>query len=110
METLQNIAAIVTLMMGLGFGIGIALMLHPKTRSRLLEWVGWSGLAANSLLVVSPLDVIPDIMVGLGQIDDMFYIAAAFGCYWLANRQRQKRLETSQPSTPPASGQANLSA
>ena len=68
----MKIAVVACVLLG---GLFLVLLALPKARLRgiTLQIVGWSlnifaGLCV--LYVLSPFDLIPDIIVGLGQVDD----------------------------------------
>jgi uncharacterized membrane protein YkvA (DUF1232 family) len=64
---------------------------HSKLRSVLLELLGWTGGVAATALVVSPVDVIPDVIPVAGQVDDVLYLVLAIGAFWTAWQQRNQR-------------------
>ena len=101
MELFQTVVATFTLVVLFGLAGVIVLLAHPKTRPKLLEWIGWTGVITNSSLIVSPIDLnpIPDFVIGPGNIDEIFYLLFAYGFYQLAQWQRQKRTEISSLST-----------
>jgi hypothetical protein len=71
----------------------LVLLSLPKSRLRsvLFEAFFWAVTAAAVVLVVSPVDTIPDIFVGLGQLDDLMYVVGSIGSAMLAVRQRRQR-------------------
>ena len=64
---------------------------QSKLRCVLLEILGWTGGVAATSLVVSPVDVIPDVIPVAGQIDDILYVVLAIGAFWTAWQQRMQR-------------------
>jgi uncharacterized membrane protein YkvA (DUF1232 family) len=53
----------------------------------------------SALLVISPVDLVPDVIPVAGQMDDLAYIVCAIASFWMAYRQRTQRLEDgSKPS------------
>jgi len=75
------------------FAIFLVLLALPKSqlRSIILEIFGWSVSAGSAALVVSPVDIIPDILVGAGWIDDIGYIVMIIISALFAYSQRKQR-------------------
>jgi hypothetical protein len=65
----------------------------PKSplRSLVLEVLGWTGAGLSTAALVSPLDLIPDVIPIVGWGDDVAYILAAVGCALLGYSQRRRR-------------------
>jgi len=74
----------------------LVLLAMPQTRfkSTLTECLAWLGFAGASGLVVSPLDLIPDVIPVIGWADDAGYVLVALACAYLGWKQRQRRLTT----------------
>ena len=76
--------------------LGITLMVllampKSKLRSYLLE-VGKYGLTILlALLVVSPIDIVPDVIPALGWGDDLAYLIGAVASFKSARREREER-------------------
>lgn len=73
------------------------LLALPKSRLRSvgLEMSKWAMAAGLLLLVPSPVDVLPDVVPGLGWLDDLGYLVAA-GCAAksaMGERRRRTMLE-----------------
>ena len=73
----------------------LILMALPKSklRSLILEVMGWGTTAASVASVVSPIDMLPDFIPVLGQLDDVGMIvfglcSAIFA--WRMRKERQK--------------------
>ena len=64
---------------------------QTKFRSLVLEFLGWTGAAASAVAVISPLDLVPDIVPVAGQIDDVGYLVTGLICAVLAYLQRKGR-------------------
>jgi len=62
-----------------------------KLRSYLIEVVKYVGAAALVLLVISPVDLIPDVLPVLGWGDDVGYLAAAIASIRSARKEAQER-------------------
>jgi uncharacterized membrane protein YkvA (DUF1232 family) len=74
----------------------LVLLAIPQTRfkSTLTEFLAWLGFVGASGLVVSPLDLIPDVIPVIGWADDAGYVLLALACAYLGWKQRQHRLTT----------------
>ena len=74
----------------------LVLLAIPQTRfkSTLTECLAWLGFVGASGLVVSPLDLIPDVIPVIGWADDAGYVLLALACAYLGWKQRQRRLTT----------------
>ena len=74
----------------------LVLLAIPQTRfkSTLTECLAWLGFVGASGLVVSPLDLIPDVIPVIGWADDAGYVLLALACAYLGWKQRQHRLTT----------------
>lgn len=75
------------------FALLLILLALPQSRLRsvVFEAFFWMFSVAAVALVVSPIDIIPDIAIGVGQIDDLLYIVGGVGSALLAFRQRRER-------------------
>ena len=71
----------------------LVLLAIPQTRfkSTLTECLAWLGFVGASGLVVSPLDLIPDVIPVIGWADDAGYVLLALACASLGWKQRQRR-------------------
>lgn len=74
----------------------LVLLAIPQTRfkSTLTEFLAWCGFLGASGLVVSPIDLIPDVIPVIGWADDAGYALLALGCAYIGWKQRQRRLTT----------------
>ena len=74
----------------------LVLLAMPQTRfkSTLTEFLAWLGFVGASGLVVSPLDLIPDVIPVIGWADDAGYVLLALACAYIGWQQRQRRLTT----------------
>jgi uncharacterized membrane protein YkvA (DUF1232 family) len=74
----------------------LVLLAIPQTRFKrtLTEFLAWLGFVGASGLVVSPLDLIPDVIPVLGWADDAGYVLVALACAYIGWKQRQYRLTT----------------
>jgi uncharacterized membrane protein YkvA (DUF1232 family) len=74
----------------------LVLLAIPQTRfkSTLTECLAWLGFVGASGLVVSPLDLIPDVIPVIGWADDAGYVLLALACAYLGWKQRQHRRTT----------------
>jgi len=74
----------------------LVLLAIPQTRfkSTLTEFLAWFGFLGASGMVVSPLDLIPDVIPVIGWADDAGYVLLALACAYLGWKQRQSRLTT----------------
>ena len=71
----------------------LVLLAIPQTRfkSTLTEFLAWLGFVGASGLVVSPLDLIPDVIPVIGWADDAGYVLLALACAYIGWKQRQHR-------------------
>jgi len=65
---------------------------QSKLRSNLMEIMGWTGGVASTSLILSPLDLIPDMIPVAGQADDFVYLLCAVASFWIAWKKRSQRL------------------
>jgi hypothetical protein len=72
---------------------------HSKLRSSVLEIMGWAGGVASTSLILSPVDLIPDMIPVAGQADDFVYLLCAVASFWIAWKKRSQRLVPA-PCTP----------
>jgi uncharacterized membrane protein YkvA (DUF1232 family) len=74
----------------------LVLLAMPPTRFKrtLTECLAWLGFVGASGLVVSPLDLIPDVIPVIGWADDAGYVLLALACAYIGWKQRQHRLTT----------------
>lgn len=75
------------------FVVFLVLLALPKSqlRSLVLEFFGWITAGGSAVLVVSPVDIIPDPIPFLGQMDDVAYIVVGIISGLLAYFQRKSR-------------------
>ncbi|WP_347990349.1 DUF1232 domain-containing protein [Methylomonas sp. AM2-LC] len=75
-------------------GLFIVLLALPKSKLRdvALEVLGYGGTVLSAVGVLSPVDLIPDIIPVLGQLDDIGYIVFGFVSALTAYFQRKRRL------------------
>jgi uncharacterized membrane protein YkvA (DUF1232 family) len=73
------------------------LLAIPQTRlkSTLTECLAWFGFVGASGLVLSPLDLIPDVIPVIGWADDAGYILLALAYAYIGWKQRHHRLTVS---------------
>lgn len=64
---------------------------QSKLRSICIEIFQYFLAAGLVLLVLSPIDPIPDLIFPVGFLDDIGYIAGAFAAIRAAQKQRQER-------------------
>ena len=78
----------------------LVLLAIPQTRfkSTLTEILAWFGFLGASGLVVSPVDLIPDVLPVIGWTDDLGYALLALVCGYIGWTQRRRRL-TGEPSS-----------
>lgn len=76
------------------FIVMIVLLALPQSRFRCvgLEMAKWALCAGLLLMVPSPVDVIPDVVPGVGWLDDIGYVVAAVASARGALGERKKRL------------------
>jgi uncharacterized membrane protein YkvA (DUF1232 family) len=67
-------------------------MPRSQFRSVVLEIFGWLMSLISGVLLISPVDIIPDIFVGPGQVDDIAYILVGIATGIFAYFQRQSRI------------------
>jgi hypothetical protein len=67
------------------------LAFKPDFRSQLLEIFGWSTASLGVAATLSPVDLIPDFLLGVGQLDDAVYLCAALAGGVLAYAMRRQR-------------------
>jgi uncharacterized membrane protein YkvA (DUF1232 family) len=68
-----------------------------KSQSTMTELLAWFGFLGASGLVVSPVDLIPDVFPVIGWSDDLGYALLALVCGYIGWMQRRRRL-TGQPA------------
>lgn len=59
------------------FLVDVGRLLWAVARDRRVPWAAKAVAAGTVVYVVSPIDLIPDFVPGLGQLDDLFLIARA---------------------------------
>ena len=64
---------------------------HTRFKSMLTEFLSWLGFVGASGLVVSPIDLIPDVIPVIGWADDAGYVLLALACAYIGWKQRQRR-------------------
>ena len=77
------------------------LAFKPDLRSQLLETLGWSTATLGVAATLSPIDLIPDVLLGVGQLDDAVYVGAALLSAALAYALRRQRLRMAASPGPP---------
>src|SRR5262249_10080444 len=72
----------------------LVLLAIPQTRfkSTLTEFLAWFGFLGASGLVVSPVDLIPDILPVIGWTGDLGYALLALVCGYIWWNQRRRAL------------------
>ena len=88
-ETLQMIVVC-----GSFFGICFLVLLalpKSKLRSCMLECAKYGMAAGFALLLISPIDLIPDVIPALGQLDDLGYVAGGIVAMLSAVKERRDR-------------------
>jgi uncharacterized membrane protein YkvA (DUF1232 family) len=80
----------------------LVLLAIPQTRlkSTLTELVAWGGFLGASGLIVSPVDVMPDILPIVGWTDDIGYALLALVCGYIGWTQRRRRLTSPAADRP----------
>ncbi len=87
--TLQLICVCITL---LSFSTMVLLALpKSKLRSCVLEALKYVMAAGFALLILSPIDIVPDVIPVLGQLDDLGYFAGALTAVASAVKERRAR-------------------
>lgn len=64
---------------------------QSKLRSVGLEMCKWALVCGLLLMVPSPVDVLPDVVPGVGWLDDIGYIVGAIGAAKSAINERKRR-------------------
>jgi uncharacterized membrane protein YkvA (DUF1232 family) len=59
------------------FLVDVARLLWAVARDQRVSWAAKAVAAGTVVYVVSPIDLVPDFIPGLGQLDDVFLIARA---------------------------------
>ena len=77
----------------------VVLAFKPGFWSPRLEVLGWSTAGAGAVATLSPIDLIPDFLIGIGQLDDAVYVCAALLFAALAYAMRRRRLHTPPPGS-----------
>ena len=77
--------------------LGLLALPQSPIRNLFLEICGWTGAAAGTAAILSPIDAIPDVIPIAGQIDDVGYLIMAALCGVLAYTQRKHRTTRAQP-------------
>jgi hypothetical protein len=72
----------------------LVLLAIPQTKfkSTVTEILAWFGFLGASCLIVSPLDLIPDVIPIVGLADDFGYALLALVCGYIGWKQRRSRL------------------
>src|SRR4029434_5260530 len=78
----------------------LVLLAIPQTRfkSTLTELLAWCGFLGASGLVVSPVDLIPDVLPVIGWSDDLGYALLAVVCGYIGWNLRRRRLTGEPPN------------
>lgn len=75
-STIRLIAVLVVVLL-LGFGVLLALP-HSRLKEIVQPFVGWAIAALSVAYIVSPLDVLPEMVLGpFGLVDDLAALAVA---------------------------------
>jgi uncharacterized membrane protein YkvA (DUF1232 family) len=71
----------------------VVLLALPASRLRsfIMELMAWGTAGASVVYVVSPLDLLPDVIPVLGWGDDLVAVITAIGSVALALQMRRKR-------------------
>jgi hypothetical protein len=80
-----------------------AIAFKSDLRAQLMEMLGWSTAGLGVAATLSPIDLIPDFLLGVGQLDDAVYLCAALAGGVLAcamRRQRHRPPPGPQPGLP----------
>lgn len=88
------------LVIGIAVLIGLFIVLlalpESKLRAVALEALGWGGAAISTVGIISPIDLIPDVIPVVGQLDDIGYIVFGFISALTAYFLRKKRLNEAE--------------
>jgi uncharacterized membrane protein YkvA (DUF1232 family) len=93
----------------------LVLLAIPQSRfkSTVTEFLAWCGFVGASGFVLSPLDLIPDVIPVIGWADDAGYVLLALACAYIGWKQRHRRLTTDtvidmEPTPPFPKGKPHL--
>jgi uncharacterized membrane protein YkvA (DUF1232 family) len=96
LDTFFSFLKVVTIGIFALIALVLVLLAIPQTKFKrmLTEFLAWCGVLGASGMVVSPLDLIPDIIPVIGWADDAGYVLLALACAYIGWKQRQRRLTT----------------
>lgn len=80
----------------------MVLLSLPQCRLRAvgMEVSKWAMAVGLALLVPSPIDLVPDVVPGIGWVDDLGYVAGAIWAAKSALNDRKKRIDLEQSEGP----------
>jgi uncharacterized membrane protein YkvA (DUF1232 family) len=93
MKTCGIVALVLIICITVLAALFLVLLAMPNSRLRsvFMEALGWLAVILASILVISPVDIVPDVFVGLGQIDDIAYVIGGLLSGIAAYRQHRSR-------------------
>ena len=89
-STIRLIAVLVVVLL-LGFGVLLALP-HSRLKEIVQPFVGWAIAALSVAYIVSPLDVLPDLIPVIGWADDLAALAVGIASAVAAMNAGKKQL------------------
>lgn len=93
MEQFWEFLKVAVVVAGVVIVVLFVLLSLPKSklRSYLLEVMGWGSTAVAATSIVSPVDLIPDFIPVLGQVDDISAAVVGLASLIMAIYQRRQR-------------------